>query len=74
MSATSRYTATGKCEQCQCTDEYNFGEFGATEACRFCDAAPIDIAQIFICPACGMLTKTATPKTSPTHHSMKCGW
>ena len=43
MNASPRNMAIGVCQQCNSSSHYNFGEFGATEACRFCDAAPIDV-------------------------------
>ena len=46
MNASPRNMAIGVCQQCNSSSHYNFGEFGATEACRFCDAAPIDVEEL----------------------------
>ena len=36
---------TGKCEKCDQSAEYNFGEFGAQEVCIFCGSAPIFVLK-----------------------------
>ena len=36
---------TGKCQKCDQSAEYNFGEFGAQEVCIFCGAAPIFVRK-----------------------------
>ena len=38
----------GKCEQCLVATEYYFNEYGATESCNFCGAAPVFITKVVI--------------------------
>jgi len=35
-----------KCDQCLHIAEYYFNDFGATESCDFCQAAPISLDKV----------------------------